>query len=272
MATGPNWDDCNIVAIPGYDFATAVKAACSPEEAYGDDLFSPSPPPTPNSTPPPSPILQPMQIPTKPGEAGTLVAVKDLFRLSAPTTAPPFLNMPATHPPVPRAAFESLDGRLTTTAVSMKRKRPCSYDEGRKELGAAHLSSSTNPAAPTTSRKGRKREKARANRQQKREREQAAAFGPAPREKARKKYAESADLLFMDLNLRQMKVTSTAYTALDDRVRIKKTYTVDELVGEGSPWKFRLKKWDGKYVIAIIFGARTSKNHHPQNDDSPGRP
>ena len=54
-----------------------------------------------------------------------------------------------------------------------------------------------------------------------------------------------ADLLFTDLNMAEAGVTSTAYTALCDHPGTAKTYSLKELVGKGSCWKFTLKKWDG---------------------------
>ncbi|KAF9470844.1 hypothetical protein BDN70DRAFT_782321, partial [Pholiota conissans] len=57
---------------------------------------------------------------------------------------------------------------------------------------------------------------------------------------------------------------TTAFVANDDRVRTRKEYSLDELVGEKSKFKFKLVEWDGesptsvtdtsKRIIALLAG------------------
>jgi len=229
-----NWGGSHVRANGRFDLEAAVKEACSQEGCYDDDLLFLTPATSPETTPLSSPLLLPVDLRTEPSEVDTLMGV----------SSPPSPTMPAT---VLAATVEPLD----LDRPIKKRKLDV------EDLGDVELGPSTNSKAPNVPKKTgvvRKREKTRANRKEKRGRERDARLGgPAPREKARKKYAGSADLLFTDLDMREAEVTSTAYTALDDRVRGKKSYTLDELVGVDSKWKFVLQKWDGKYVSASSF-------------------
>jgi len=41
-------------------------------------------------------------------------------------------------------------------------------------------------------------------------------------------------------------VASTAYMALDDRIRSQVALTLDDLVGDGTTFPFKLQTWDGQ--------------------------
>jgi len=72
--------------------------------------------------------------------------------------------------------------------------------------------------------------------------------GPAVREKAKSKYLQEADLLFTKVDTAASRVTKSAYASVNvaNRVGSKVEYDLNDLVGEGSKFKFALKTWDGK--------------------------
>ena len=45
-------------------------------------------------------------------------------------------------------------------------------------------------------------------------------------------------------------VASTGFVGLNDGSCSKTLYTLEQLVGEGSRLRFRLHRWDGRYVYA----------------------
>jgi hypothetical protein len=66
------------------------------------------------------------------------------------------------------------------------------------------------------------------------------------------------DVKFDALKLRQ---TKSAYTGGRLKSAARRVYTLDELVGEGSKFKFKLEKWVGKWVGLLL--RHTSSNNNP---------
>lgn len=134
--------------------------------------------------------------------------------------------------------------------------------------------SSSGEVSPRDRRKKNKKQNSKDNRKAKREkmaRLSASAGvhgGPNPRQKASEKYNRLTEPIFTDLHIKAANVTATAYTALDNpkkKQKItmtnidfkkmrqdKKSFRLEELVGEDSVYGFKLVSWDGKYVFILI--------------------
>lgn len=69
-----------------------------------------------------------------------------------------------------------------------------------------------------------------------------------PREGPRAKYVATAEPIECSTETAGCKVTAGGYTALNHGSGSKKAWRLGEMTGDGSKCKFRLIKWDGRYV------------------------
>ena len=75
----------------------------------------------------------------------------------------------------------------------------------------------------------------------------------------RAKYVDDAASIQTSTSLESSSVVGTAYVALDDCLRSKKTYRLHEAVGSASKLGFVLQEWDGKLSLSSRF-SRFSSN------------
>ena len=68
------------------------------------------------------------------------------------------------------------------------------------------------------------------------------------RPKVVEKYSTQATSIPCPVVMNQAKATKTAFTAKDNRSRPKKQWSLKELIGKDVKHKFRLCRWDGRYV------------------------
>lgn len=107
------------------------------------------------------------------------------------------------------------------------------------------------PSAPTESRLAKKKKKGHKNRRNRRDKvKQQQSFGDyAVREEAKAKYVNYDEPIAAYNSLRSAKVASSGFVGLNSqrssRQSSKKQYTLEEMVGEGSEFNFKLVEWDG---------------------------
>jgi hypothetical protein len=75
------------------------------------------------------------------------------------------------------------------------------------------------------------------------------------------KYIRPAVAIDVKLDALKLRHTKSAYTGGWLKSAARRLYTLDELVGEGSKFKFKLEKWDGRWVGLLL--QHTSSNSNP---------
>lgn len=102
------------------------------------------------------------------------------------------------------------------------------------------------PTSQPADRNKKKKRQGHTCRSKKRAKEREARFSPyEARPAVKAKYVDQATSVHTSASVETSRVASTAYVALDDRVRSKKVYALHELVGPGSKLGFILQEWDG---------------------------
>ena len=93
----------------------------------------------------------------------------------------------------------------------------------------------------------------------KRAKEKEIEFSPyVARPAVKAKYVNNATSIHTSASVETSRTASTAYVALDDRIRSRKFYWLHELVGPASKLGFILQEWDGvlspfKFLFLIYF-------------------
>ena len=70
--------------------------------------------------------------------------------------------------------------------------------------------------------------------------------------RARERYQDAAEAIECDLDLEHSGVTSSGYTGLDDGLRPRREWKLEEVTGPGSQFNFKLVPWDGRHVFAWV--------------------
>lgn len=111
----------------------------------------------------------------------------------------------------------------------------------------SHPASSSSVSSHLTGKarkKARKKEQSHKRRQKSRQETAAHQFSHhTSRPNVEKKYVVADHAENTEVNMANSKVARTAYVGLNDAVREKKTYALEELVGPGSKFGFRLLKY-----------------------------
>jgi hypothetical protein len=89
----------------------------------------------------------------------------------------------------------------------------------------------------------------RSKRRAKEKEDQFSPYEARPAVKA--KYVDHANLIHTSTSVGTSPVASTAYVALDNRIRSKRFYRLDELVGPTSKLGLMLQEWDG--MLSLFF-------------------
>ena len=111
---------------------------------------------------------------------------------------------------------------------------------------AATEPESENGANPSV--KPSKKRRRRANRADKRERKVAEfVTNPEPGGYAQTKFVGPSVPLKVDTDFKEARAASTGYTGLDDKIRARTDILLKDV-----PRKFRVQKWDGRWVLAFI--------------------
>lgn len=115
----------------------------------------------------------------------------------------------------------------------------------------------TSPENDSSSRESRKKQQSRANRRQRRRDARTENFAAADiRESIVDKHVTGAVSVVSEMDAQAADVAKTGYIALDDRVRSRKVFQLEELVGSQSKFRLRLVEWDGKYVRRLLTTLR----------------
>ena len=92
----------------------------------------------------------------------------------------------------------------------------------------------------------KKKAQGHACRSKKRAKAKESRFSPyESRPAVKAKYIDNATSIRTATSLGSSRVASTAYVALDDRVRSRKSYRLDEVAGPASKLGLTLQEWDG---------------------------
>lgn len=116
----------------------------------------------------------------------------------------------------------------------------------------------TSPSTQSTSsagdrRRARFKAQSHAHRSKKRQELRDKSFSHhAPKASVISKYITTATPIATSMSTADAPVTRNAFIGKDDRTRSQKAHALEELVGEGSLYKFRLQRWDGKYVCTPV--------------------
>jgi len=114
---------------------------------------------------------------------------------------------------------------------------------------SAQAPSSTQSAHATGAehRKAKKKAQSHANRQKARQVAREATYANLKvRPECTAKFVHSSTPVLTDTDTKNASRVSTGYTGRDSGDRSSKLYTLDELIGEGSKFGFKLQKWDGR--------------------------
>lgn len=73
------------------------------------------------------------------------------------------------------------------------------------------------------------------------------------------RHVEGSEHIVCDADTSQLKnVVSTGFSGIDNRRRSKTVYTLEQLVGKESQFRFRLLRWDGRFVFPGSYLSRVS--------------
>ena len=108
------------------------------------------------------------------------------------------------------------------------------------------------PISHPVDRTKKKKKHSHACRNKKRAKEKEARFSPyGARPTVQAKYVDHATSVHTSASVKTSRVARTAYTALDDRIRSKRLYSLHELVDPESKLGLTLQEWDG--VLSLYF-------------------
>jgi hypothetical protein len=123
------------------------------------------------------------------------------------------------------------------------------------ETSSASLQLSTPPPMADASISAKDRRRARiksqghTNRRQQRQRVQDQSFSHhTPRSSTYNKYIATATPIVTPMSTASAPVANSAFVGLDDRMRSKRVYKLEEVVGKESLYNFTLQTWDGRYA------------------------
>ena len=185
------------------------------ESLFGTSELSPLS--TPGVTPPPSPVLEATMDIDGGGSCLDNAAPLNLNTSirASPSSQPTYTHR--THP---------LDPEIASQAPS---STPLMYASGAER------------------RKAKKKGQSHANRQKKRQTAREATYANIKvRPECVANFIDSSTPIYTDSEAKKASRINTGYTGRDDGGRSSKLYTLDELVGEGSKFGFKLQEWDGK--------------------------
>ena len=205
---GPRLEE-RVIADSSFDFTACLQHRLADENAYSQ-LFSLSPLSSPCLTPSPSPRLITNPI---------LPYVDDDNQRASQSTASEYTQPPTTSP-MPCLSVQS---------TSAPRQHVNSTEKRKAKLKKA-----------SKTRRDRDRNIQKAS----------VAFGAYKITSALVcRHVEGSEHIVCDTDASQLKnVASTGFVGLNDQRRSKAVYTLEQLVGRDSRFKFRLHRWDGRFV------------------------
>jgi hypothetical protein len=117
---------------------------------------------------------------------------------------------------------------------------PQEYREPRRTESQPSLSSKDR-------RRARKKVQSHTHRSKQRQKIQQEFFSHHERQNsAYRKYVSTATPIVTPMSTANAPVTKSAFVGLDDRIRWRGQYKLEDMVSEGSIFKFRLQTWDGR--------------------------
>jgi len=169
-----------------------------------------------------------------------LFGTSDLSPLTTPECTPP----PSPHlGPV----FDTEVEGLETSAADVGTESAHSKPGGVVGENSSIPSSITLPSNPRDRRKVKKKLQSHANRSKRRQEARDASYANLrPRAQRTLGILGASEPLRTDIDSSQSSHVSTGFTGLDNGDRQKKLYSLEELVGEGSKFGFKLQAWDGR--------------------------
>ena len=146
----------------------------------------------------------------------------------------------------PHASLPSSDKPPTMDGSKKQRRRENRRHKRKKEATA-------NPEFPPVTGNGKKKRR-RVNRRGRREREMTdPVSNPEQGGYGHTMYVKPSVPLKIETDFKEARVASTGYIGLDDKIRSSTDMPLEGLLdGTYARRRFRLQKWDGKYVLVFV--------------------
>ena len=165
----------------------------------------------------------------------------DLFNIS-PLTSPDQAPFPSPSTTANENALPSHSDNLNLDHMPPTRRLQSS---SKHDLSALE--------EPPAKRRATKKNASSHRRRAKKRSDAKAAYGSyQPNSRLLARHVSGTDRIVCDLEATAVEnVASTGFVGLDDGSRSKTLFTLEQLVGEGSRFSFRLHRWDGRCVFVV---------------------
>ena len=181
-----------------------------------------------------------LQLALHAASADALFDTSDLSPLTTPECTPP--PSPTLKPAF---ATDVEDFNIGTSDISITAVHT-QLTEANGPNASTH-SSSAQSNGPEHRRKAKKKLQGHANRTKRRQEARNASYANLkPRIRRRIDILGASNPLCTNIDSSKSSHVSTGFTGLDNGERQKKLYRLEELVGEGSKFDFKLQAWDGR--------------------------
>ena len=171
--------------------------------------------------------------------AEALFGTSDLSPLTTPECTPP----PS---PTLKPVFDT-DEDVDTNTTDIRTEPAHSGSSEIVGENFSALSSTTRSSTQRDRRKAKKKLQGHANRSKRRQEARDATYANIkPRAQRRLGILGASEPLCTSIDSSKSSHISTGFTGLDNGERQKKLYSLEELVGEGSKFGFKLQAWDGR--------------------------
>jgi len=172
--------------------------------------------------------------------AEALFGTSDLSPLTTPECTPP--PSPTLTPTLKAGFHTNLDIDAAEARINAHAQSTDAIEENLSDQ-----TPSTRPTSQRDRRKARKKSQSHANRsRQRQDARDASSASLKPRIQRRLNTLGASEPLRTEIDSAQSSHINTGFTGLDNRERHKKLYSLEELVGEGSKFGFKLQTWDGR--------------------------
>jgi len=170
--------------------------------------------------------------------AKALFGTSDLSPLTTPECTPP--SSPTLTSTLKAGLDPDFDFDITNTAVNT------AHAQSTDAIPPVQASS-TRPASQIDRRKAKKKLQSHANCSKQRQEARDATYANLkPRVQRKLGILRASEPLRTKIDSSRSSHVNTGFTGLDNRERQKKQYSLEDLVGEGSKFGFKLRTWDGK--------------------------
>jgi len=184
--------------------------------------------------------------------AESLFGTSDLSPLSTPGTTPQTSPVLQATMDIDKAGGSCLDDLMPLNLETPIQASSSSYAHPTHPLDLKTPTQSPSSTTPThlngaERRKTKKKSQSHANRRKTRQMAREATYANIKvRPECTARFVNSSTPICTDSETKNASRVNTSYTGRDDGARSSKLYTLDELIGKGSKFGFKLQKWDGK--------------------------